>query len=246
MAQHYSLSLDPALYGEYAYDARSTTGSNASTASAQDIMNNLSMSPTSAVQWAEALGTLDPGEVSNMISQVNKYQDDRKIFDELLLSQGLVTIPIDGDGNCLFRSVSFIIYGTDEHFALIRYFVCIYVRKFPSKCFQTSPSASVVQAYVDKMSKDKEWGDEIALRAISCLYERPVKVFITDGEGGVTVHPEFPGINASSAVSGAPKNEIILANFSGVSHFNAVEDSRTEYWRLQSSSVGRFEELRLA
>ena len=37
-----------------------------------------------------------------------------------LRSQGLRVVPVEGDGNCLFRSVSHQIYGDDSHHRLVR------------------------------------------------------------------------------------------------------------------------------
>jgi OTU domain-containing protein 5 len=41
-------------------------------------------------------------------------------YKNALAAQGLVIHSVDGDGNCLFRSVSHQVYGTDMHHDLVR------------------------------------------------------------------------------------------------------------------------------
>lgn len=52
------------------------------------------------------------------------FADDRRIryehYGRALRSQGLRVVQVEGDGNCLFRSVSHQIYGDDSHHRLVR------------------------------------------------------------------------------------------------------------------------------
>lgn len=41
-------------------------------------------------------------------------------YARALRSHGLLVVPVEGDGNCLFRSVSHQIYGDDSHHGLVR------------------------------------------------------------------------------------------------------------------------------
>lgn len=41
-------------------------------------------------------------------------------YERALGSQGLRVVPVEGDGNCLFRSVSHQVYGDDSHHRLVR------------------------------------------------------------------------------------------------------------------------------
>ena len=38
--------------------------------------------------------------------------------------------PIYGDGNCLFRSLSYILFGTAEHHAFLRNEICAHIDKY--------------------------------------------------------------------------------------------------------------------
>lgn len=41
-------------------------------------------------------------------------------YSGALRSKGLRVVPVEGDGNCLFRSVSHQVYGDDRHHRLVR------------------------------------------------------------------------------------------------------------------------------
>lgn len=41
-------------------------------------------------------------------------------YERALRNQGLRVVPVEGDGNCLFRSVSHQVYGDDSHHRLVR------------------------------------------------------------------------------------------------------------------------------
>jgi hypothetical protein len=200
--------------------------------------------------WAR-LDMVGPHDAKITLRNSSRDREDKMLFDGLLQSIGLQTVSVEGDGNCLFRAISFIVYGTDAHHAMIRYYVCLYIRQRARKCFGSSqaPSPAVVEAYVSRLCLDREWGDEIAVRAAGYLYERPVKVFISDGQGGIAVHPQFPGniVNNNQNSNSSPgciTNEILLANYSGVTHFDALVTSCPVLWRL-STPVGHYEEARL-
>ena len=41
-------------------------------------------------------------------------------YGRALRNKGLRVVPVEGDGNCLFRSVSHQVYGDDSHHRLVR------------------------------------------------------------------------------------------------------------------------------
>lgn len=69
------------------------------------------------------------GAAINRVRNIDEETRQRKIefrssqflrYKKVLEDQGLLIVPVSGDGNCLFRSVSHQIYGTEEHHAIIR------------------------------------------------------------------------------------------------------------------------------
>jgi hypothetical protein len=210
-------------------------------------LTELGLSTDVAEDWAKVLRACGESDTETVLQNSARDREEKILFFGLLQSIGLKTVSVEGDGNCLFRAICYVIYGTDEHHAMIRYYICLYIRKRARKCFGTAhaPPPAVLDAYLNKMCMDREWGDEIAVRAAGYLYERPVKVFISDGEGGIAVHPQFPGnINSNSNEAGYATNEILLANYSGVTHFDALVTSYPALWRL-NTVMGVYEESRL-
>lgn len=51
-----------------------------------------------------------------LVLDTNRYAHYRRALE----SQGLRVVPVEGDGNCLFRSVSHQVYGNDCHHRLVR------------------------------------------------------------------------------------------------------------------------------
>lgn len=47
---------------------------------------------------------------------LDRYEHYRRALG----SRGLRVVPVEGDGNCLFRSVSHQVYGDDSHHRLVR------------------------------------------------------------------------------------------------------------------------------
>lgn len=57
-------------------------------------------------------------------------------YERALESKGLRVVPVEGDGNCLFRSVSHQVYGDDRHHRLVRASCMDYMEvRARCKCF---------------------------------------------------------------------------------------------------------------
>ena len=76
---------------------------------------------------------------------------------------GLVK-PVKGDGNCLFRSFSYVITGSEEHHLDIRHWVCEYINLYREKIEKFSGKQNYVS--VSKMAKPGVWGTDIEIMAV--------------------------------------------------------------------------------
>ena len=92
----------------------------------------------------------------------------------------LVLQPVHGDGNCLFRSVSFQIYGDENWHDRVREECCdfmsqdeVYYREFVEGDFKD---------YIRQKRRNGTFGDNPEIQAIAELYNRPVIVYTTDFE----------------------------------------------------------------
>jgi len=87
------------------------------------------------------------------------------LLKDRLALHGLHMLVIDSDGNCQFRAVSQQLYGSQAHHMFVRSQAVAYMneRKEEFACFFPG---SAFERYLTKMGRDREWGDELTLRAI--------------------------------------------------------------------------------
>jgi OTU domain-containing protein 5 len=118
-------------------------------------------------------------------------------YENALNRQRLGVREIDGDGNCLFRSISHQIYGDDSFHMLVRekcmeYMMC---EKEYFKPFVEGNMSDYV-AYLNHKSQPGVWGDDPEIQACCELYNRPAEIWCYDPVNGAkkmrTFH-EVPG-----------------------------------------------------
>lgn len=69
-----------------------------------------------------------------------------------------------GDGNCQFRSLSWALFGTPKHYSRIRKTAIDYMQR--NRNYFQAFLGEEFRVYVQMMSHDQVWGDELTLRAI--------------------------------------------------------------------------------
>ena len=82
-----------------------------------------------------------------------------------LLGLSLDMTVIAGDGNCLFRSCSHQLFGSEAHHEFIRTSTVDYMRDHASD-FKAFFAGSLFDRYLTRMRRDRTWGDELTLRGI--------------------------------------------------------------------------------
>ena len=89
---------------------------------------------------------------------------------------------IRGDGNCLFRSISYILTGYQEYFAVMREGICNYVLNHYSDLKPFCEFANGHEYLKAKgMRNDGVWGTEIEILATANMAQRDVVVFNKNG-----------------------------------------------------------------
>ena len=91
---------------------------------------------------------------------------------------GLVK-PVKGDGNCLFRSFSYLITGSEEHHLDIRHWVCEYINLYWEKIEKFSSKQNYVS--VSKMAKPGVWGTYIEILAVGSILDTNVYTYTKHG-----------------------------------------------------------------
>jgi hypothetical protein len=178
---------------------------------------------SSSSEWAQQ-GSVDP--------RFTHYR-------HALLQQGLLVVGADGDGNCLFRSVSRQMYGTEAHHAMIRA-CCMDYMLINASYFENfiEGGREEFPAYVEHKRQNAVWGDDLEIQAMGEMYRRPVHIF--------QYHPQH-GARMLRRVQTAQQEglEPMRLSFFGGGHYDSVErdDHRT---RVLSESPGTIEARALA
>jgi OTU domain-containing protein 5 len=99
--------------------------------------------------------------------------------------QQMQVVHVEGDGNCMFRSVSHQVYGTDTHHPMLRQATAAYM--LAERAYFSGWVADDFGSYVARLSQNGTWGDDPELQALSELYDRPVEVWMHDPVSGAKV-----------------------------------------------------------
>ena len=88
-------------------------------------------------------------------------------FNKELKTLGYYIREVDGDGNCLFRSVCEQLEGNENDYQKYRD-ICIDYMKSHKEEFQPFiEDDQTIDEYIEEMSKDKEWGGNLEIYSLS-------------------------------------------------------------------------------
>lgn len=106
-------------------------------------------------------------------------------YRDALAARGLRIHTVEGDGNCLFRSVSHQLYGDDAHHALVRSRCMDYMEseKEYFEPYVVGDMAAFLR-YLAHKRRNGVWGDDPEIQALCELYDRPAEVFAYDAAQG--------------------------------------------------------------
>ena len=81
-----------------------------------------------------------------------------------------------GDGNCLFRAVAHIIYGTEDSHATVRQILVTFLCNNRPVLLKYIASGSF-EEHVQTVSREGAWGTQVELYATASFYQLPVYIF---------------------------------------------------------------------
>ena len=133
------------------------------------------------------------GHVARVTREDNKdisnvHQPRRQRMKELCAMYNCEEVPTRGDGNCQFRALSVGIYEREDRHAEVRANIVQHLRENSERYFQFVESGEVFADYVNRISQDGQWGDEITLRAFVEYYSRGVRVLSDNEQNSVIDH----------------------------------------------------------
>ncbi|KAK3232489.1 hypothetical protein Dsin_004370 [Dipteronia sinensis] len=108
-----------------------------------------------------------------LTSSDEEMSDHQRLLKRLQL-YNLVENKVQGDGNCQFSALSDQLYGSPEHHNVVREQVIIQLKSHPQIYEGYVPMA--YGDYLNKMSKNGEWGDHVTLQAAADKYG--VRIFV--------------------------------------------------------------------
>ena len=153
-------------------------------------------------------------------------------YQRCLRRRGLSLVRVDGDGNCLFRSVAHQVYGDDVHHDVVRR-KCMDYMDAEQAFFEpyVEGDASAFRRYVAAKRRDGAWGDEPEVQALCELYDRPAEIWSYDAAanakaGGAKVLRTFHGGEQASAGGAMAVGDVRRApmrlSYYGGGHYDSV------------------------
>ena len=104
------------------------------------------------------------------------------VFCELqcLLEQGRKAYVVKGDGNCMFRAISYLITNDEENYACIRLLLQRFqnLNKELFRGVLTSVNKSTIEEHITHMGKPNTWGTHVELFATATYYQVPVYTYV--------------------------------------------------------------------
>ena len=107
-------------------------------------------------------------------------------FNSLLITNDLSAFyakSIVGDGNCLYRAISFLLLGTQEYFYVIKVcsiFIMLEYSEYFEHILKYNHRKEMLAEFVVKVAKTNEWANEINIVSITVLLSRTLYSFSMD------------------------------------------------------------------
>uniref|UniRef100_A0ACD5Z992 Uncharacterized protein n=1 Tax=Avena sativa TaxID=4498 RepID=A0ACD5Z992_AVESA len=135
--------------------------------------------------------------------------DHERLSDRLRLYE-LVEHKVKGDGNCQFRALSDQLYQTPDHHEFVREQIISQLKSNRDAYDGYVPMA--YDEYLEKVSRNGEWGDHVTLQAAADKYG--VKIFV------MTSFKDTCYIEIQPKV--VKSNKVVLLSFWAEVHYNSI------------------------
>lgn len=150
-----------------------------------------------------------PRTIEKIPSADEEISDHERLLERLRLYD-MVERNVPGDGNCQFRSLSDQLYGSADHHGSVRDQIVQQLRSNPEMYEKYVPM--VYADYLEKMSKNGEWGDHVTLKAAADKYG--VRIFVITSFKDTCSIEILPHIQKSKRV--------IFLSFWAEVHYNSI------------------------
>jgi hypothetical protein len=145
-------------------------------------------------------------------------------FRNRMKRSGMSIIEVEGDGNCLFRAVAHQLYLDPSRHIELRT-ACVEHMKKHRERFETF-CTSKFDEHLRRMSNLGTWGDDLEIRAMEEILDRPFFIYCADNTKELVPVP----MNTSYSEAEMPSEDEIIPvklSYHGRSHYNSVLDQRS-------------------
>ena len=140
----------------------------------------------------------------------NRHNNDKdQKFKDELKHLGYFIREVRGDGNCLFRAVCEQVENNEKNYKNYREKCIEYMENNPDKFKPFIEDDETYEKYLERMSKDSEWGGNLEIYAMSMAFQYNFYIYIFE-------HPIYIVNNWEK-----PKKNIILTYHDG-KHYNSL------------------------
>jgi hypothetical protein len=159
-------------------------------------------------------------EIANFEAEINK----ERIFIQTLQTKGFHIIEIEGDGNCLFRAISHQLYLNEEYHEQLRHLCCEHLKKHSNR-FDKFIVDIKFSEYIQEMSKNGTWADDIEIRAMEELLDRNIHIYSSNSTNPKDyLIPVNENPDEEKLMFGVPPLNL---SYHGQSHYNSIYYDRT-------------------
>ena len=152
---------------------------------------------------------------------MQRQSTSRQVVSEKLKAMGLVRLDTAADGNCQFIALAYSAGMSISH-AQLRAEICSYLSSM-EELFSGlwDRRWETYSAYVQHMSRDGSWGDELTLQCASHLFLRPIRI-VSDNPD--EVDPKlFRTFYPPDSIAADCWGPLITLAFLQFSHYEATE-----------------------
>lgn len=128
------------------------------------------------------------------VGDVGRMQAHQSLLEQRLAFLGLRSVCIRGDGNCLFRSCSYNLYGSEEYHRYVRLHATQHMRSgaYRKDYAIFFEGESEFDTYLKNMQRPGTWGDELCVRAIADSFECTIHIITsTDSNWYLRYDPQI-------------------------------------------------------
>lgn len=167
-----------------------------------------------------------PGQSSSSQSlpdrtrQISQHSDQYSHYLGALEAHSLRVVPVDGDGNCLFRSVAHQIYGDASLHSIVREKCMDYMESEANFYSQfIEGGMDFFHQYLSAKRLNGCWGDDPEIQAMCELYSRPAEIWAYDHTTGARKLRTF-----HEAMIAPRRVRPMRLSFYGGGHYDSIVD----------------------